>query len=293
MLADELRSADRDIDLCPASEVRGLGKYDAVIVGGALYANRWHRDARRFVQQNIEQLRRVPVWFFSSGPLDASAEERSIPPTRQVQALLERVGAHGHETFGGRLSADARGFPAGAMAKEHAGDWRNPEHIRRWAAALANELPGAKPGRAIDHPAHSPWRVVSHGVVGWAACGVIMGGLLATTTVGVALLVHAITAPLVFFLVGMHYFARLGSREPLAVALSFTGIVVLLDAFVIGGLIQGSFAMFSSFSGTWLPFALIFLATYLAGLTVSILPLPTKAKMAPLPLRSSERATHS
>ena len=26
-----------------------VGTYDAVVVGGALYANRWHKDARRFV----------------------------------------------------------------------------------------------------------------------------------------------------------------------------------------------------------------------------------------------------
>jgi hypothetical protein len=56
----------------------------------------------------------VPFWFFSSGPLDDWSEDRDIPPTLQVQTLLDRVGALGHVTFGGRLAPDARGFPASA-----------------------------------------------------------------------------------------------------------------------------------------------------------------------------------
>ena len=31
--------------------------------------------------------------------------------------MMEKVGAKGHVTFGGRLPADAKGFPASAMAK--------------------------------------------------------------------------------------------------------------------------------------------------------------------------------
>jgi menaquinone-dependent protoporphyrinogen oxidase len=58
----------------------------------------------------------------------------------QVQELLERIGARGHVTFGGRLPADAKGFPASAMAKTRAGDWRDPERIRGWAADVAVEL---------------------------------------------------------------------------------------------------------------------------------------------------------
>jgi len=71
-------------------------------------------------------LRHIPVWLFSSGPLDDSADHDAIAPTRDVAVLMERVGALGHATFGGRLSADAKGFPASAMARKRSGDWRNP-----------------------------------------------------------------------------------------------------------------------------------------------------------------------
>jgi menaquinone-dependent protoporphyrinogen oxidase len=127
-------------DIRDVREVDPAAGYDAVIVGGALYAMRWHRAARRYVKRNERSLREIPVWLFSSGPLDGSATEREIPPVRQVQVLMDRVRARGHVTFGGRLEHDAKGFPASAMAKKHAGDWRDQEKIRRWANDVADEL---------------------------------------------------------------------------------------------------------------------------------------------------------
>jgi menaquinone-dependent protoporphyrinogen oxidase len=43
-------------------------------------------------------------------------------------------------TFGGRLSPDARGFPASAMAKQMSGDWRDEEQVRSWAKEITAEL---------------------------------------------------------------------------------------------------------------------------------------------------------
>ncbi|HTY30848.1 flavodoxin domain-containing protein [Mycobacterium sp.] len=140
MIGDALSEAGCDVVVRPARQAGELGGIDAVIVAGALYANRWHRDARRFVRRNAPALRELPVWLVSSGPLDDSAEKRDIPPTPQVAKLLHRVGARGHVTFGGRLEPDAKGFPAGAMAKKRAGDWRSPAHVRRWVTAVVDEL---------------------------------------------------------------------------------------------------------------------------------------------------------
>jgi menaquinone-dependent protoporphyrinogen oxidase len=53
---------------------------------------------------------------------------------------MERVGARGHVTFGGRLAPDAKGFPASAMAKKNGGDWRDAEQVRAWFHAIAPEL---------------------------------------------------------------------------------------------------------------------------------------------------------
>ncbi|MBZ4373666.1 flavodoxin domain-containing protein [Corallococcus interemptor] len=140
LLARVLRDEGFDAETTPPEAVDSVRAYDAVIVGGGLYANRWHRQARRFVHRHLHELRERPVWFFSSGPLDDSASRERIPPTHQVQALMEQVGARGHATFGGRLERDARGFIARSMAREHSGDWRDPERIARWARSVAAEL---------------------------------------------------------------------------------------------------------------------------------------------------------
>jgi menaquinone-dependent protoporphyrinogen oxidase len=88
----------------------------------------------------VHDLRRRPVYFFSSGPLDHSANQTEIPPVEGVKKLMGEIGARGHVTFGGRLAPDARGFPASAMAKKNAGDWRDEGHVRTWAHEIAQAL---------------------------------------------------------------------------------------------------------------------------------------------------------
>ncbi|WAC91501.1 flavodoxin domain-containing protein [Mycobacterium sp. Aquia_213] len=149
MIGDALTEFGCDAVVSPAKDVHDLGGVDAVIVAGALYAYRWHRDARRFVRRNATALRELPVWLVSSGPLDGSAEERDIPPTAQVAKLARRIGARGHVTFGGRLEPDAKGFPASAMAKKNAGDWRSRAHVQSWVATVVGGL--QRPG--ITHRA--------------------------------------------------------------------------------------------------------------------------------------------
>ncbi len=146
MIGDALAQAGFTSVVAPAREVGDLAGFDAVIVAGALYANRWHRHARRFVRRHATALRGLPVWLVSSGPLDDSAARQDIAPTKQVARLIERVGARGHVTFGGYLAPDVKGFPASALAKNKSGDWRDPEQVGRWVAMIAPELESANGG---------------------------------------------------------------------------------------------------------------------------------------------------
>ena len=140
MVADGLREEGFTVVLLPPRQVKGFDGYDAVVVGGALYAFHWHRAAKRFVKRNVSELKKRPTYFFSSGPLDDSAGKGDITPVKGVQALMDRVGGRGHVTFGGRLSPDARGFPASAMAKKLSGDWRDAGQVREWVRTIALDL---------------------------------------------------------------------------------------------------------------------------------------------------------
>jgi len=100
----------------------------------------WNRDARRLVRRHAKALRERPVWLLSSGPLDDSARAGTLPPVPRVARLAAMVGARGTVTFGGRLAADAKGFPASAMAKTRAGDWRDPGQVTEFADLVSSAL---------------------------------------------------------------------------------------------------------------------------------------------------------
>jgi menaquinone-dependent protoporphyrinogen oxidase len=141
MVAAGLRRHGVEADVLPAAEVKTIQPYDAVVIGGALYANGWHRDARRFATRNQRTLHRMPVWLFSSGPLGEAAERAAdIPPVRQVAKVARAVAARGHRTFGGCLRPDAPGFMARAMANALAEDWRDAGDADRWAGEIAADL---------------------------------------------------------------------------------------------------------------------------------------------------------
>jgi menaquinone-dependent protoporphyrinogen oxidase len=140
MLRDELIDAGVEAVARPASSVHDVDGYDAVVVAGALYANRWHKDARRFCSRHAGALRNREVWLVSTGPLDDSATKGEIAPVKQVADCMAKTGARGHVTIGGRLERDAKGFPASAMAKKMSGDWRDRDQVRGFARAVAQQL---------------------------------------------------------------------------------------------------------------------------------------------------------
>jgi menaquinone-dependent protoporphyrinogen oxidase len=143
MIAEGLCSHGVAADARAARDVRTLEPYTAAIVAGALYNNRWHRDARSFVHRYAEQLRTLPVWLVSSGPLDDSTGWGTLPPVTQVKRIAAELGARGCVTFGGRLEPAAKGFPASAMARKHAGDWRDPEQVRGFVLVVVADLAAA------------------------------------------------------------------------------------------------------------------------------------------------------
>ncbi|MHB9755966.1 flavodoxin domain-containing protein [Streptomyces sp. BYX5S] len=141
-IAAELTKAGCATTLRPAAEAAPLvGEQDAVVLGGALYAGRWHRDARRLARRAARELAARPLWLFSSGPLDPSASERDIAPVPGVRRIERRTRARDHVTFGGHLDEHARGRMAQAIVKNgKGGDFRDFERIAAWARGIAAEL---------------------------------------------------------------------------------------------------------------------------------------------------------
>jgi len=135
-----LREAGLDVAVRAAREVQTLAPYGAVVLGSALYSAHWQRDANRFVKRHLAELQRRPVWLFSSGPLDHSAEFAEIPLTEHVAPEVAPIGARGHRTFGGRLLEGTPGVDASMLATHRVGDFRHWPHIEDWAREIAAAL---------------------------------------------------------------------------------------------------------------------------------------------------------
>jgi peptidoglycan biosynthesis protein MviN/MurJ (putative lipid II flippase) len=105
----------------------------------------------------------------------------------------------------------------------------------------------------------------AHGLVGWGLCGAIIGIFRGITSMENTLIIHAIGVPIIFGLLSLLYFSRFNYTTPLKTATFFFSLAILMDAFVIAIFVEKSFAMFASILGTWIPFALIFLSTWLVG----------------------------
>lgn len=138
-IAAELRAAGHDVDVRAVNDVRSLAGYEAVILGSALYAAHWQRDANRFVQRHLAALQQVPVWLFSSGPLDSRQALLNLPITPHAAEITAGLAIRDHRTFGGRLLADAPVDPQ-VLATHPIGDFRNWDAIQAWGRELAEAL---------------------------------------------------------------------------------------------------------------------------------------------------------
>ena len=107
--------------------------------------------------------------------------------------------------------------------------------------------------------------MAGHAAVGWALCGAVMGVGLKTMSQRAALIVHGVAAPAIFVVVSAVYFSRFAYTGAFATAAAFVAVIIFLDVVVVCMMIRKTFDMFRSIPGTWLPLALIFLATWLTG----------------------------
>ena len=97
---DELRNAGFDVSIQDADvNAVSLDGYDAAVIGSAVYVGRWLKDARAFLEANREHLREMPLWLFSSGPLDDATGKSD--DLADVRAFADDLHARSHQIFAG------------------------------------------------------------------------------------------------------------------------------------------------------------------------------------------------
>lgn len=152
-IAAKLGEAGQKAEARPVGAVDHLSGYDAFVVGSAVYAAHWQKEASAFVQRNRTVLASRPVWLFSSGPLGTEATDaqgRDLTAAAEPKEIAEfeaAIGPKGHRVFFGALDPGKLGFSERAIRKLPAartmlpeGDFRDWTEIDAWASGIAHEL---------------------------------------------------------------------------------------------------------------------------------------------------------
>jgi menaquinone-dependent protoporphyrinogen oxidase len=143
-IAGRLSERGHDARARSVDRIDELGRPEAVVLGSAVYAGSWRKEAVGFVHRHASELSTIPVWVFSSGPLgDHIVDEQEQP--RQLEEIRRAIAPREHRTFFGKLDMSALSFGERMIVKAvkaPAGDFRDWDEIDAWADAIDIGLDG-------------------------------------------------------------------------------------------------------------------------------------------------------
>ena len=143
-VAATLRREGLGVCLEPAGDVQSLERFDAVVLGSAVYMKRWRGDARHFLKKHRKALRQTPFWVFSSGPIgDPARDDQAWMEPPKLAQKVEDLGGREHVVFGGCVPAEPRGMMERAMVEgipQEYRDRRDWDEIRTWTKQVASDL---------------------------------------------------------------------------------------------------------------------------------------------------------
>ena len=124
--------------------------------------------------------------------------------------------------------------------------------------------------RTINSASHSTgmeWLTLLFAAVTvWGLCGSVMGLGRYFWSTETAIAIHLPAAPIFAFVAATIHATMFPEFAQLTRAVVIIGVVIVLDFAIVAPLLERSFEMFRSVIGTWMPFGLIFLAAWIAGL---------------------------
>lgn len=148
----DLAEAGVDVEVRKLEEISGLERYEAFVLGSAVYLGNWLKDARRFVEAHSSELAGRPTWLFASGSIVGNppvADDPNALRAGLAETLLESTHAREHKLFAGKLDKSTLNFAEkaavrGAHARE--GDYRDWQAVDDWAASIVRELTQSSAG---------------------------------------------------------------------------------------------------------------------------------------------------
>ncbi len=159
-VAAALTAAGLAAEARPVEEVKDVGPYQAVVLGGAAYMFHWLKPATAFARRHRRELAARPVWLFSSGPLGTDLVDKDgksvleAARPKEFDELTELLHPRDEQVFFGAYDPDAPPVGASERLVRHmpatrdavpGGDFRDWPAIDAWAAQIAAELGAGKP----------------------------------------------------------------------------------------------------------------------------------------------------
>ena len=133
------------VEVRDAALVRGVEDFDAVILGSAVYMGHWLEPAHKLAESFSDDLRKIPVWLFSSGPVGEPHKPAEDPVA--IDDVVLKLAARGHRLFAGKIDRHALHFPERAVVaalRVKDGDYRDWPTIRAWGHEIGMNLVAAE-----------------------------------------------------------------------------------------------------------------------------------------------------
>ena len=145
-IGQAIQQAGLEVDVLSADAVDSLSPYRAVVLGSAVYAGMWRKEAINLLESQEEALAQRPVWIFSSGPTGEGDPVELLDGWRlpePQEAVAARIAPRDIAVFHGNIEGDKLNLGEKLIVKAvkgQFGDYRDWEAIRGWAWDIARTL---------------------------------------------------------------------------------------------------------------------------------------------------------
>ncbi len=145
-IGETLRKQGLDADVVTADQVGDVQPYAAVVLGSAVYAGSWRKEAVALLEGQEAALAQRPVWLFSSGPTGEGDPVALMDGWRFPEAqqpIADRIGPRDIVFFHGEIDTRKLNLAERLLVKSlraQVGDFRDWDAIRAWAEGIAVEL---------------------------------------------------------------------------------------------------------------------------------------------------------
>ncbi len=142
-----LRQEGLEVDVLPVGPIKDLARYQAVVLGSAIYIGKWRKEAVEFLRTYEKGGDDQPIWLFCSGPSGQGnpvelLEGNFLP--EELKPVIARIQPRDIAVFHGNIDPGRITFlekwAIKNLVKKPFGDYRDWSAIASWATGIARTL---------------------------------------------------------------------------------------------------------------------------------------------------------